>query len=163
MKKKFTLIIGFFISLTISSMVCMLYKYDNEIVKQVNISGVKIDIPQEYKYYLDSVNIENGQLNIRGWVTKTGQNLDYLNRKVALTDENGQIYEMNTLVENRPEVTRAIGDGFNYDNSGIIAQCPIKQFKKGQQFKIGYIVNEDNGDRYYIPFDKVITIGEDIK
>lgn len=140
-----------------------MYKYDNEYVKKIYISHIKTDTPESYKYYLDSAYIENGYLKIRGWLAKEGENLEYLNRKAVLKDKNGFIYEINTLVEQRTEVTSAIGDGFDYDNSGIIAQCPINQFKKSDKFQIGYIVNEDNGDRYYIQIDKVITIGEYIE
>lgn len=158
-KNKNIIIIGFIISIAISFTFSIAYKYDNEIVKKINISNINKDVPEEYKYYLDLVNIEDGYLTVKGWGTKLGENLEYIKRSVILIDENNITYEMNTIMEKRPEVTEAFSDGFNYDNSGIYAKCPIKQFKYGEKFKVGYIFEESNGSTYYTIFDKTITIG----
>ncbi|AQR97834.1 hypothetical protein [Clostridium saccharoperbutylacetonicum] len=158
MKSRVMLIMGLAISLLISVGFATIYKYDNEIVKNINMASVRTNVPEAYKSWIDSAEIKDGALEIKGWVFKKGENLEYLNRKVVLVDNKNNVYEVNTLMERRTEITSVFNDGFNYDNAGMIARCPIKQFKDGDTFKIGYIVTEQNGDSYYIPVDKSVTI-----
>ena len=66
-------------------------------------------------------------------------------------------YKMNTIKCDRG-LTEYYNNGFNYDNGGIIAQCPTKYLKKSSKFKVAILVNELNGEKYLIQFEDDIIV-----
>ena len=135
-----------------------LYKFSNEHVKQYSLDGNVIQSGDLYFYGYDEPSIENNRvLAITGWVAPKEYDLTYIDRKVLLENQ-GVFYELNTIAVERG-LTGFFNTGHDYTNGGIEARCLIADLKE-EEYKLYYLVKEQDGRTYLIDLDKSIDISE---
>lgn len=89
-----------------------------------------------------------------GW----GRTVDaaYINSKVALIDEMGNVLILPTKAVDNPEVTKVINDGVNYDYSSFLAKIHRKRIDESKKYQIGIIFTKMDNTEYLCVTDKYL-------
>gem|GEM_PF-3212503 len=120
---------------------------DNSIVRKVDISDMKKNVA-DVQFTIDSVNNDENSnyISIRGWALKKGANISTVECYVGLINTStNEYYKLNTVKEDRPDVTSHFNDGFNYDKSGLYSQFSMKRVEKGK-YEIVLLYLSDNNN-----------------
>lgn len=89
-----------------------------------------------------------------GW----GRTVDaaYINLKVALIDEMGNVLILPTKAVANPEVTKMINDGVNYDYSSFLAKINKSRIDESKKYQIGIIYTKIDHTEYLCITDKYL-------
>lgn len=151
------LILGIVICMIISGVIAIVYKWDNE---RLVIENNKKDYPivNVDNWWIDYADIQGEQYVVEGWISRLGTNLDNVDRRIVLIDENGQLYKMNTIMVTRQSVTEHFNDGNNYDNAGIKAACLVSDLKPNTTYTIGILINDGKDEAYLVETDTKLEL-----
>lgn len=152
------LVVGAAVCFVIACIFSGLYKFSNEHVKQYSLDDNVIQSGELYFYGCDEPSIENNRvLAITGWIAPKEFDLTYIDRKVLIENQ-GVFYELNTIAVERG-LTAFFNTGYDYTNGGIEAKCLTADLQ-GKEYKLYYLVKEQDGRAYLINLDKSIDISE---
>lgn len=128
--------------------------------------AVKSDYEKtEVLYYLDTVDYDNGKLNISGWAFIPEESIETFRVHVILYDkEHNTCKKIYTFMQRRSDITEAYdtdsGDGtttaFDYDSSGFSAYAPLKD--DGNVYSV-YLLYENNGHEIFVDTGHSFTAG----
>ncbi len=153
--KRKTIIQLFFLILISGFLFAGLIYVDNSLVKKLDISGLQKNV-NEVIFSIDSIE-EKDYISIRGWAYKKGINISIVECFVAVRNiSTNECFRVNTIKENRPDVTKYFNDGLNYDNSGIYAKFSKRKLGKGV-YEIILLYFSDNS-HILVPTGKTISI-----
>ena len=94
---------------------------------------------------------------IDGWACRQDEEIKKVLCWVVLKDiEENKYFKINTLLVKRKDVTQAIADGVNYDNSGFTAKINKSLLKKNTQYQI-YILYLNNDNQVLINTNKNLS------
>ena len=147
-----------FICVALCMIFIVVYKYNSMELKEFALDENTIsDLPDYYEYGIDPINIENGIVTITGWAVNKNENLDYVNRKILLFDEDNTIVEVKTASYDR-NLTWFLNNGHNYDYGGIIGKCQASQLEENKKYFIHFLVIESDQTQYLIDTHTVLEI-----
>lgn len=110
-------------------------------------------IDETLKYSVDSVQIANGTLSIRGWMIQEGVLSDSLLPTVYLQEKNTQnCYQLSTAKVYRPDLEEAFENGQLYTNGGFVSvasvdmlEAPIEDYEL-----ILALENSETGEKHAV-------------
>ena len=103
-------------------------------------------------------NPKDKDVSIKGWAFKKNQNLRTVNTYVTLRNKNtSQVFKINTIKEERKDVTLLYNDSYNYDHSGLFAQFNKNVLKDKGEYEICILYLSDNNTDF-VPTGKFINI-----
>lgn len=143
------LCISFFISAAISGIFVLHYKLSREHLNSVSLDEDIVYDASEYLFGIDPVRKEDGLLIISGWAVREDEDLTYINNRILLIDQKQQAYEMPTTAIERG-LTEYFNNGYSYEQGGLWAQCPLKEFTPGEILHAVILVTEQDGRRVYL-------------
>ena len=113
-------------------MVCGVIYVRNGVVQQVNLNGVAID-NQLLTYEFAEAEVKNDTLHIQGWAIIVGEDTGFFDMEILLKQkENGQYTAVNTDFRQNSNLTAAMKDGHDYDNSGFRASVLTDRLASGE-------------------------------
>lgn len=145
------------ISLIISILFIVMYIITNQKTEFYEAKEINNNDPN-FIFNIDEAHVDNNNLIISGWACTIGTNLDYVNRKVVLVDSQKNIIMLPTQMQKRLDVTNYLNDGKNYDYSGIKSKVPIRKLKKGEDYFIGLLDIDIEGQETLVVLDYTIKI-----
>lgn len=96
-------------------------------------------------------------LKIVGWAAKKGLSTERSSAKLIIYNDKG-IYDLTTVIYPRPDITKFINDGINYDASGFTAELNKSELPKGT-YQLGFGITDLNDQKsVYKPFNRSITV-----
>ena len=127
---------------------------DNRKVEKIDLDHAEEMIHVE-DYSIDAADIIDGNIYISGWLLETLDSLENVNRAFVLSD-NKNFYKLNTVMEERSDVTELKNTGQNYNNCGLIGNGLAEDLSAGQ-YQIGILIYNDRLERYFFT-DKYLEV-----
>lgn len=152
MKKevKFKYVIGIFLLFIVLGIIFSFSIYrEYYSVEKINIDNLKED--KNVMFNIDSVenNLQEKICIIRGWAFKKGKNLETVETYVAIKNvDTLETYKVNTVKEERKDVTAVFNDSHNYDNSGFIARIDKSAIRNKGRYEICILYLSDNNNSF---------------
>lgn len=152
------LILWTVICVVLCTLFVLVYKYNSLALKEFALdANTIIDLPDYYEYGIDPINVENGIVTITGWAVNQNENLDYVNRKILLFDEDNNILAVKTAAYDR-NLTWFLNDGHNYDYGGIIGKCQKSKLDGNKEYSIYFLIVESDQSQYLIDTHTILEI-----
>lgn len=112
----------------------------------------------EFRYCIDDFSLkENG--NIAGWLIKSGEDMNTVAIKVVFKQKDGEkTYIIPTMMQERKDVSEAMGREINYDYSGFnVKMCNVseKLDLQGTKYILCFYA-EINGKKYLYDTQKTL-------
>lgn len=109
----------FYFGIILLMILCILYAAYNNTCRTITNVG---EHSQELNFWIDNNSLNDNCLEISGWVVKKGLPLTAFDVEIICWNEAAQEgYIIPCAFESRPDVTNAMADNVNYDNSGFKA------------------------------------------
>jgi len=149
--------IYFLTCLIIGYIFITIYKIDRVQIKEVILDSDVICDATKFYYGMDPIIKEDDLIKITGWVVDKENSLEYIDRKVLLIDDKETILELKTLAYDRG-LTTFFNTGYNYDLGGLMAQCETKKLEIGNEYRIMFLVTEQDGNKYLFNLNNTISL-----
>lgn len=130
-KKQYILILISFI--LISCGIPFLFYIKNAAIKEIHM-----DLEPQTNgmtYLFEQNDITGNRCIISGWLIENDTNLGFYNTQL-LVKANDKYYKVNTKFVKRTDVTQAMNDGYNYDNSGFYCDFNIDKLPNSNSYQI---------------------------
>ena len=141
-------------SLLISLIFIGVYQIDNFRVEKVDISTLKtLDKDNDqYIMNIDRVSENEDYIEVDGWAIEKGVTNEYFNwvsgkdkavynnNQVVFQDEDGNVYAINTISQDRADVNSEINDNINYAKCGFKGLVKRSKLKENKNYKLGVII-----------------------
>ena len=163
-RKKF--VVTFFVVANIFVIfLCFFLSWNEMRIKKLDVS----DIPEEVLENSVTFNIEEAKcetgkydgnlLKIEGWSIIIGKTTNPITMHILLKNaETEMILKLPTSILTRTDVTEAINDGINYDNSGFKVELNYKKSNiKEAKYEI-LLLYQVGEEQYIIPLNKKIKV-----
>ncbi len=125
----------------------------------ISLSGYNDAENIETKYDI-SIEKENQDYDkVRGWILARGHEIAEFDTQIILYEDGsdkGLLWL--TQMENRTDVTEAMNDGINYDESGFQAMIPSR-YVEGKEYKLAIAFYVDQ-ERYILKTDQEFAVKE---
>ncbi|WP_196001894.1 hypothetical protein [Clostridium sp. 1001271B_151109_B4] len=133
-----------------------LVKYDFEKVKEVK--SIENNYDADFEYEIEDVAYYDKDIVITGWLAETNSTNQYINRKIVLKDESGNIISIKTEMQEREDLEGKNTVETNYIKCGLIGRVNNDKLIEGEKYQIGFIiVNQDEREKMIFT-DKFIEI-----
>lgn len=97
-------------------------------------------------------------IDIKGWAFKQHENLNTVKTYVALKNiETSEVFKVNTVKQERNDVTLYFNDSYNYNHSGFIAKFDKNALKSKGSYEICILYLSDNNTDF-VSTGKLISI-----
>lgn len=127
--------------------VVSIFYWDESKVFDVNISDYSSS--DQIAYFIDSYTMEDRISTIAGWAVWLGEDLKLVNTEVALkSNSTGAFISIPTQMQQRADVTTAMNDGFQYDNSGFISYVKTNKLNITDSYEIYILIKNEHGNFY---------------
>lgn len=157
--KNTKIIVTIFALLVLLDMAVCVFLYFHEMrVTEIDTAVFQKLGADEIGYAIDENSIttstdENCAVTVRGWVIIRGKATTNVAIHCLVSDiQTGITYKLPTAIQSRPDVTAAMNDGTNYDNSGIFVSMnrwvPFEPDE--QRYQISFLYQLDDVE-YLIP------------
>lgn len=124
---------------------------------QPKISRLSATKITELRHGIDSFDYQKDILQIRGWAAL--DRTDSKNTTIELLLHDGSNYwALAAVSENRPDVTKGIGDGYNRDQSGFNAKVNMSGVPSGTYKLILHLSNHDTSTNVYYDTNKIVSV-----
>ena len=144
------------ILILLTSLFCALLFYQHTKGNELLVDNFSTDI-RGFLFNIDEVVNEESFFIIDGWACRQDEEIKKVLCWVVLKDiEENKYFKINTLLVKRKDVTQAIADGVNYDNSGFTAKINKSLLKKNTQYQI-YILYLNNDNQVLINTNKNLS------
>ena len=168
---KYKSIVYLIASFIISVGVIGIYQFDNLRIKNINTVDVQYVDKDNEKYLTNIDNIVSGDkyIEIDGWALEKGTINEYFNwvtgpdesvynnNQVVLQDEDGNIYAINTVSEERLDVNELINDKINYRKCGFKALVKRNKLKENCKYKVGIIITTLEDEKILVMSEEEIV------
>ena len=135
---------------------CALLFYQHAKENELLVDNFSTDT-RGFLFNLDEVVNDGSFLLIDGWACRQNEEIKKVLCWVVLKDiKENKYFKISTLLVKRSDVTQAINDGVNYDNSGFTAKINKSLLKKNTQYQI-YILYLNNDNQVLINTNKNLS------
>lgn len=129
---------------------------DNNLVREVDITDMEPN-QENVSFCIDAISDNNNYISVRGWAFKKGISISTVECYVGVVnEESGDCYRVNTVKEDRTDVTSAYNDGFDYDKSGFYTLFNKRLLREGN-YEICLLYYSDNNNTF-VPTGTKISI-----
>lgn len=130
---------------------------DESHIEKINID--KSDDAENIKYCIEGNVIHNDAIEIWGWILEKGKDIKTVDLSIALKENNSSTaYIIPTQNAARPDVTKEINDGFNYEYSGFNSLVPVFRLNKNITKYDIFFIYKNNGKAYIISANEAVIL-----
>ncbi|ACD24271.1 hypothetical protein FDE76_01080 [Clostridium botulinum] len=122
--------------------------YDYYSTDKIDISGFT---SEHMLFSIDSIddNAGNEMITIKGWAAKKNEDLKIVKTYVALKNiKTSEVLRINTIKEERPDVTSYYNNESNYNHSGFISVFNKNSIKKSGKYEVCILYLSDNNKKF---------------
>ncbi len=103
---------------------------------------------------IDALEKRYDTVKINGWIAYQGESILTWKLSILIQNEDGSCYIVPMALQKRTDVTKAMNDGFDYDNSGFSVTINKRYIKSDHAHY--YILYENNDRNMIVDIDEAI-------
>lgn len=120
---------------------------------QYQIDESKITDSSLFIWGIDAVDSKYDVLKVSGWMAYRGESISTWDLSMVIQNDDN-CYVVPMALQNRTDITEAMNDGFNYDNSGFVVTINKRYIQSGSAHY--YILYKNNEKEMIVDIDGAI-------
>ncbi len=120
---------------------------------QYQIDESKIVDSSLFVWGIDAVDSKYDVLKVNGWIAYRGESISTWEISMIIQNDDN-CYVVPIALQNRTDITEAMNDGFNYDNSGFAVTINKRYIQSGSVHY--YVLYKNNGKEMIVDIDGAI-------